>query len=164
MKEEHLPSPIGRPVHSRSLLETATQLRETETVIWMSTRRSERLMLMNTLPHAGFPAHSRLAHRPGKARAHQLTQVCQSEGDRTQLFDRATELSLMRVPQCATVHTHTFISLFSASHTKDITCTFSQGEHMYDGVCATTCTSCHASRCICHVHHSDGSGQFGFVA
>ena len=35
-----------------------------------------------------------------------LTQVCQTQGDRMELFDRAIDKSLVRSPHCGTVQTH----------------------------------------------------------
>ena len=77
-----------------------------------------------------------------------LIQGNQTEGVRTQLFDRASERSLARFPQCATAQTHLHRTLLSFAH---------KGHHMdflserkdVRRCCATNCTSCCASRCIC---------------
>ena len=86
---------------------------------------------------------------------HQSTQDCLTEGSRTQLFGRAIEQSLVRFPHCAT-YKHTFISLFSASYTKDITYNFLLERKDVRRCCATNWSA--------QVHHSDVSGQSGYNA
>ena len=49
--------------------------------------------------------------------AHSFTQVCQTEGDRTQMFDRATGKSSVRFPHCLTAHTHLHLAHLRFAHT-----------------------------------------------
>ena len=80
------------------------------------------------------------------------------------MFDSATEKTLVRLSQCATVQ-HAFISLISDSHTKD-TAHFSVREKMYNSVVQHIATAHHVERQdkYAKVHPSDVRGLSGSIA
>ena len=62
------------------------------------------------------------------------------EGDRTQLFDRATEQLLVRFPHCATVPTHLHLAHLRFAHKGHYTLLSWSKDVQLCG--ATHCTSC----------------------
>ena len=79
------------------------------------------------------------------------------------MFDRANENLLVRLSHGATVHTHTFISLFPDSHRKDITHLHSERK-MYDTVVQKMAHRVVRRDMSAQVRHSDVSGQSGYHA